>query len=65
MSELVEGLYINSDAEVYLKASCSGSDGPKGQKLGCAGSATVKHKFKEAKKQVTFYLCSINHLEGI
>jgi len=54
MSELVEGLYLNTEAEVYLKASCQGSYGPKGEKLGCAGSATVKHKFLEARKQVAF-----------
>ena len=51
MSELLEGLYINVNSEVWAKASCLGSVGPKGQKLGCAGSAMVHHKFKEAKKQ--------------
>ena len=52
MSELVEGLYINVNSEVWTKASCLGSVGPKGQKLGCSGSAVIHHKFKEAKKQV-------------
>jgi hypothetical protein len=51
MSELLEGLYINVNSEVWAKASCLGSVGPKGQKLGCSGSAMVHHKFKEAKKQ--------------
>ena len=51
MSELVEGLYINVNSEVWTKASCLGSVGPKGQKLGCSGSAMIHHKFKEAKKQ--------------
>jgi hypothetical protein len=53
MSEFVEGLYINVDTEVWTKASCLGSVGPKNQKLACSGSAVIHHKFKEAKKQVT------------
>jgi hypothetical protein len=52
MTEFVEGQYVNVDSEVWAKASCLGSTGPKGQKLACSGSAMVHHKFKEAKKQV-------------
>ncbi len=53
MTELVESLFVNVDSEVWSKASCIGSVGPKGQKLACSGSAMVHHKFKEAKKQVS------------
>ena len=52
MSDLLESMYVNVDSEIWAKASCLGSVGPKNQKLACSGSAVVHHKFKEAKKQV-------------
>ena len=49
--DLVSGLYINEDSELWTKGSCLGSNGPKGQKFECAGSAAICHKFCEAKLQ--------------
>ena len=49
--DLISGLYINEDSELWTKGSCLGSNGPKGQKFECAGSAAICHKFCEAKLQ--------------
>ena len=49
--EQVPALYVNTNAEVIVNESCSGTTGPKGEKFGCAGAAIVLHKFKQGKKQ--------------
>ena len=49
--DLVSGLYINEDSELWTKGSCLGTAGPKGQKFECAGSAAICHKFCQAKLQ--------------
>ena len=49
--ELVNGLYINVDTELWTKGSCMGTQGPQGQKFSCSGSAAILHKFCEAQLQ--------------
>ena len=49
--DLVSGLYINEDSELWTKGSCLGTNGPKGEKFECSGSAAICHKFCEAKLQ--------------
>ena len=47
--ELVNGLYINVDNELWTKGSCNGTVGPQGQKFSCSGSAAILHKFCQGK----------------
>ena len=49
--EQAPSLYTNSPVEVIKNESCPGTTGPKGEKFGCAGSALIIHKFKQAHKQ--------------
>ena len=49
--EQAPALYINSQVEVITTESCTGTTGPKGEKFACAGTATIVHKFKQARKQ--------------
>ena len=49
--DLVSGLYVNEDSELWTKGSCMGTIGPKGQKFECAGSAAICHRFCQAKLQ--------------
>ena len=51
VNEHARALYINEDTELWTKASCRGSTGPKGQKFECGGSAAICHKFCAAKLQ--------------
>ena len=51
LMELAPTLYTNSQVEIIVNVSCPGSTGPKGEKFGCAGSALIVHKFKQACKQ--------------
>ena len=51
VNEHTRALYINEDTEMWTKASCRGSKGPKGEKFECGGSAAICHKFCAAKLQ--------------
>ena len=51
LMDQVPNLYANDEIEVVSTVSCGGSTGPKGQKFGCAGAATIVHKYRQATKK--------------
>lgn len=48
--ELVPSLYSNVTSESVVRIGCPGTKGPKGEKFGCSGTATIVFEFEEARK---------------